>query len=283
MPKIDGKTRVYGIMGCPVRHTLSPRMYNLLFESMGINSVYVPFEVEPESLPRALVGLRALGLQGVHLTAPFKEAVVPYLDRLSREAAAIGAVNVVLNTRGMLYGDNTDGRGYVRALQRELGYEVGGRTVALLGAGGSARAIAFTLARVGVATLSIFNRTLERAQKLAADLKHHYPALQVESLPLEAKVFSERAAELSLVIDCTTPAQDNPVNHFPVEGLSVETVVSDISYHHAGAPLLERAREAGLRTQDGLGMLVHQGALSLTLLAGLTVKPEQLEGYVKAR
>lgn len=283
MHKIDGKTRVYGLLGCPVRHTLSPHMYNPLFEHLGINAVYVPFEVQPEYIGRAITGMRALGLQGVHLTTPHKEAVLPYLDRLSREAAAIGAVNVVLNNRGQLYGDNTDGRGYLRSLQRELQFEASGKAVVILGAGGSARAIAMTLARVGVARIHVLNRTLSRAERLSEDLKVHHPEINAQALPLDSDAFSRVAGDAHLVVDCTVPASDNPVDGLDVSGLPSHAIVSDINYHRQGAPLLKAAQARNLTVHRGLGMLVHQGAISMTLLIGLTVKPEQLEAFLVGR
>lgn len=283
MHKIDGKTRVYGLLGCPVRHTLSPHMYNPLFEQVGMNAVYVPFEVQADQIARAVAGIRALGLQGVHLTAPHKEAVVPHLDRLSREAAAIGAVNVILNNRGQLYGDNTDGRGYLRSLQRELRFEADGKTVAILGAGGSARAIAMTLARVGVAQIFIFNRTLARAERLQADLKVHYPAVRCTHLPLELEAFSRVASRIELLIDCTIPAADNPVDTLDISALPPTAIMSDINYHRQNAPLLVQAQARGLTVHRGLGMLIHQGAISMTLLIGLTVKPELLESFLAGR
>lgn len=282
MPKIDGKTRIYGLVGCPIRHTLSPHMYNPLFQQLGVNAVYVAFEVQPDTLERAIAGLRALGIQGVHLTTPHKVAVIPHLDRLSREAAAIGAVNVVLNNRGMLYGDNTDGRGYLRSLQRELHFETEGKRVALLGAGGSARSIAFTLARVGVQELHLFNRTVSRAEKLKADLHSHYPGVRTFVYPLDTAPFSLVATELDLVVDCTCPGPDNPVDWLDISNLPAHAIVSDINYHRQEAPLLERARERRLVAHRGLGMLVNQGAISMTLLAGLTVKPEVLESFLEA-
>lgn len=282
MPRIDGKTRVYGILGHPVRHTLSPNMYNPLFEQLGLNAVYVPFEVPVGMLPDAIRGLRALGIVGVHLTAPHKEAVIPHLDRLSREAQVIGAVNVVLNRQGMLYGDNTDGRGFLRSIQRGLGFDPSGKTLGILGAGGSARAVAFTLARVGAKRLEIFNRTVARAQRLATDVRFHHPGCDVEIHPLEPQAFAHTCADLDVVVDCTSPDPASPINRLPLDRLAETTLVCDLNYHNPGSGLLAQAHARGLTTHTGQGMLIHQGALSMALLAGLTIKPELLEGYLEA-
>lgn len=282
MPRIDGKTRVYGILGHPVRHTLSPHMYNPLFDQLGLNAVYVPFEVPLGLLPEAIRGLRALGIVGVHLTAPHKEAVIPHLDRLSREAQVIGAVNVVLNRQGMLYGDNTDGRGFLRSIQRSLGFEPHGKTLALLGAGGSARAVAFTMARVGAARLEIFNRTVSRAERLASEVQFHHPDCSVQIHPLEEQAFGAVSEALDAVVDCTCPDPGSPVNRLPLHALPAHALICDLNYHNPSSGLLANARALGRITHTGQSMLVHQGAMSMALLAGLTIKPELLEGYLSS-
>jgi shikimate dehydrogenase len=193
----------------------------------------------------------------------------------------IGAVNVILNSRGVLYGDNTDGRGFLRALQRDLDFSPEGATVALLGAGGSARAIAHTLAEVGAKRFFVLNRTVPRAEKLAQALAEHAPSSPCQPLPLDADAFSRIAPELDLVIDATTPGAENPVDELPVDRLPARAICSDINYTRPNPPLIARAAAAGLRTQIGTSMLVHQGALSLMLLTGISIRPEELEAYIR--
>ena len=277
MKCLDGYTEVFAILGSPVKHTLSPHMYNPLFARIGRNAAYVAFEVGEEALRDAIAGVRALGIRGLHLTCPHKEAVIPSLDRLSREARSIGAVNVVLNDGGRLYGDNTDGRGYLRSLRSEHRYQPEGGRVGLFGAGGSARAIAFTLARVGVSRIDIFNRTRSRALRLAADLRRHHPRTECRVFPLDGDAFGRACIDLDLLVNATTPADDNPVDwRMPLDTLPEHVICSDINYFRKPAPLLERASRRGLRIHDGLGMLIHQGAISMMLLARIHVSGEEL-------
>jgi len=280
MRHINGNTTVYGIIGSPVRHTLSPIMYNPLFQRHGRNAVYLTYEVEAEGLSDAIKGMRALGIRGFHITCPHKESVLPLLDRVSREGRAIGAVNIILNNEGVLYGANTDGRGYLRALQNELDFDAEGKTIALLGAGGASRAIVFALARVGVRRVYIFNRTLPRAERMAGDLQGRFPNLTVEVHPLMPERFLALSPDFDLLINATIPKPDNPVDDLPIDGISPGCICSDINYHRRSIPWLQRARAAGLTIQRGMGMLIYQGALSMQILTGLSVKASELEDFI---
>lgn len=142
---IDGETRVVGVIGWPVRHSLSPLMHNAAFGVLGLNWVYVPFAVTPDQVTATVQAVRALDLVGLNVTIPHKLAVLPLMDEVSAEARALGAVNTIINDDGRLRGRNTDGEGFLRSL-REIGGDVTGRRVALIGAGGSARAVALALA-----------------------------------------------------------------------------------------------------------------------------------------
>ena len=142
---IDTDTRVLGLLGNPIKHSLSPLMHNAVFAEMGLNYAYLPFQVQEEQLKEAVTSIRGLSLKGVNVTIPFKEKVIPYLDELSEEAIACRAVNVICNQNGRLIGYNTDGKGFVRALKEE-NVAIKGRAV-FIGAGGAARALAYELAR----------------------------------------------------------------------------------------------------------------------------------------
>ena len=238
----NGQPRRLAIFGDPVRQSRSPRMYNALFERMGYNAVYSAIEVRADELRGALEAMRSLALAGGHLTCPHKESAIHLLDELTPAAARAGAVNVVACRGGRLIGDNTDGAGFVAALKKEFGDEVGHRA-AILGAGGSARAIAFSLADAGFD--AEFSPRLDRA------------------------------------IDATTPGADNPVDALPVEGLDAAAICCDINYFRPSAPWILRAQDAGLRTQGGLGMLVEQGALSLRLLLDMEVEGEVLAASLR--
>ncbi len=182
---ITGHTRLVGIFGDPVKHTLSPAMHNAAFARLGMDYAYLPFEVKPEQLEQALRSLPALGVVGVNLTLPHKEQALKYLDVISYDAKLIGAVNTVRVERDCLSGYNTDGKGFLNAFILEAGIRRGpeGKKVCMLGAGGSARAVAVTLAMAGIKELAILNRTVERAQALANHLARHFPKLRVAAYP----------------------------------------------------------------------------------------------------
>ncbi|GIV04594.1 MAG: hypothetical protein KatS3mg016_0169 [Fimbriimonadales bacterium] len=150
--QLDAHTQLTGVLGYPVRHSLSPAMHNAAFRALGLNWVYLAFEIPPEALPQAIVGMRGLRIQGLNLTIPHKEAVIPLLDALTDAAQRIRAVNTLFWEGGRLVGDNTDAEGFLQAL-REAGIEPAGQTVLILGAGGAARAVAYALHQQGCALM----------------------------------------------------------------------------------------------------------------------------------
>ncbi len=143
--KIRGETKVVGIFGYPVSHTLSPLLQNAALEALGLNFIYIPFEVSPKDLERATDAIRALGLKGVNVTVPHKEAVMKFLDEIDESAELIGAVNTILNKNGRLIGYNTDSPGYIRSLHEDAGFDPKGKNVLVIGAGGAARGTLYRL------------------------------------------------------------------------------------------------------------------------------------------
>lgn len=263
---LDGETLVVGVIGWPVRHSLSPPMQNAALDALGLNWVYVPFEVPPDRVAEAVAAVRALGLVGLNVTVPHKEAVAREMDELDPAAAVLGSVNTVVNREGRLVGYSTDGAGFVRSLQ-EAGESLVGKRVALIGAGGSARAVAQAVVGEGPGSLTIINRTLARARELACLVGNM--GVSVRALSLEDAEGAVREAEV--VID-TTPvgmhphAEDEPV--VPSGWLQEGQCVCDLVYRPRDTVLLRAARERGARTVDGTGMLVHQGAIALELWTG---------------
>lgn len=271
--------RVLGILGYPVRHTLSPRMYNPLFLELGLNLLYLPMEVAPERLGEAVSAIRALGLVGVHVTVPHKEAIIPHLDELTGGAGALGAVNVVVNREGVLCGMNSDGPGYMASLIEETGYQPGGQAV-ILGAGGSARAIAGSLGLAGVKRVSILNRDEDRARRLAEALGEYLEDVTFEGLPLNSTQFAKAVEDAGLVVSCTRPEAYEIQRTMPFEGLKPGTILSDINYYSGQTPLEEVARRLGLSYHPGLGMLASQAAISLEWLLGIRVESRRLSAYL---
>jgi shikimate dehydrogenase len=258
--EISGKTKIAALFGYPVEHTKSPRMQNAAFAAMRIDACYVAFSVPPQYLPGAVEGIRSLGLIGVNLTIPHKEAVLSLLDEIDSEAQFIGAVNTIVNQKGRLSGFNTDGRGFMRSLA-ESGITVQGKRLLMLGAGGAARAIGFYLAREA-ASLTIVNRTRSKAELLAADLNSLSQIVSVaDCTSLDHASFFE---EVDIIIN-TTALGLKSGDQLPmkVTYLKPHHVVCDLIYHDT--PLLKSAEAKGVKVLNGLGMLLWQGALAFEL------------------
>jgi shikimate dehydrogenase len=243
--QIDGKTRIYGIMGKPVSHSLSPAMHNAAFQEIALNNVYVAFEVE--DVPRALDGFRTLGVRGVSVTIPHKQAVIPHLDAIDPVAEKIGAVNTLMISDQHIEGFNTDWIGAMQAL--EAISEVSGKTVLVIGAGGSARAVGFGLREKG-AKILLTNRTQSKGQALARELDGEFISLaDVAEAQADAMINTTS-------VGMTPHDEDIPV---PAAALENITAVMDIVYSPVQTRLLREAKQAGCKTVDGRYMLLYQG------------------------
>ncbi len=272
-------TKLVGIFGDPIAHTRSPAMQNAAFAALGLNYYYAPFAVHDHSLRQAVHAIRALGLVGVNITIPHKERVIGLLDDLSPEARLIGAVNTVVNRRGMLIGHNTDGRGFLLALRRKLGLSVRGRTVCLLGAGGAARAVAVALVRAGVNRLVIANRTLSRAETLTRQLRSvNRRAPQLRAIRLSAASLAQQAGDCDCLINATAVGMNRSDPQLVSPAIIRQfSYVCDLIYNPAKTRLLRDAEAAGCRTMNGLPMLVYQGALAFQLWTGRTAPVRVME------
>ena len=258
-----GTTRVYGILGDPVAHSLSPAMQNAAFTAAKIDAVYVPFPVAAESLGTTIDGLFAAGVAGLNVTVPHKEAAARYAVALHPRARACGAANTLIRTADGFAGDNTDGAGLLAALA-ERSFAPRGRHVLLIGAGGSARSVAHAFARAGVASLTVANRTPARAEELIMSLRYR----RVLATDLAALREAETLEQLDLIVNCTSTALGGgalPTIRFAVT--KPRLLCCDLMY---GKPsrFLAQAKAAGRTTIDGSGMLLHQGALAFTLWTG---------------
>jgi shikimate dehydrogenase len=266
---ITGKTRICGLIGDPVEHTVSPAMHNAAFKKLGLDFLYLPFRVKPEALGEAVAGLRALNIIGFNVTIPHKVAVIPLLDSLDPLAEKIGAVNTVVNKDGELRGDNTDGPGFLQALLGR-GVEVGGKNTVLLGAGGAARAIAYILAEEG-ANLTILNRQLEidQAEALARDIAEDFrQAAGVMELGDENLKKALEKADMLVNATSVGMSPERDATPVPAHLLKSALVVFDIVYHPMKTRLLKEAEAAGARTINGVDMLAWQGALAFEKWTG---------------
>lgn len=265
---IRGTTRIIGIIGCPIRHTLSPLMQNEALRDCQFDFVFVPFHVEPQELGTAVAGMRALGVAGFNVTIPHKTAVIPFLDALDESAEAAGAVNTVKSENGKLTGFNTDGDGLVRSLALDLDFEPQGRTIVVIGSGGAARGAVASLCRSGAQRIVLVNRTRVKAEQLVSALTVRYPGTVLSTLSGYEELPS-CLCDADLLLNTTSLGMNN--EHIPnvsMECMSVSAKVYDMVYSPSITPLLADASLAGLTCCNGLGMLAAQGELAFTIWTG---------------
>jgi shikimate dehydrogenase len=265
--EIDGTTRICGVIGDPVSHSVSPAMHNAAFRALRLNYAYLPFNVSAAGLARAVDGIRALNLAGMNVTIPHKMAVIPLLDEIEPLALRIGAVNVIHNTGGRLIGGNTDAEGLLRLL-KERDVDARGLRTAVLGAGGASRAVCFALASIG-AHITVINRTAGRAADLAAEMTAHTGST-FESLEMNPANLAMALSRADLVINATSVGMVPDAGKSPVrcELLGPRHIVVDIIYNPVKTRLMKDAEKAGAMIIGGLDMLAWQGALSLEIWTG---------------
>lgn len=260
-------TQVYAIFGHPVAHTRSPAMHNGAFAALGMHATYVPFDVLPDALPAAIAGMRAMGLRGANLTVPHKTAVIPLLDGVDKHAEAIGAVNTLTWQGGKLIGRNTDAPGLSRSLA-EAGVQLKGAQVVVLGAGGAARAAMVGMAHAGAAKITLAARrpraATELKNALSGPLGETGCSLNIAGMTELDGPF----ATCDLLIQATSATlgtgagPDAFAASLPLHALPNHATVTDLVYKPLTTSVMRAAEARGLATVDGLGMLLHQGALA---------------------
>lgn len=263
-------TTVLGVIGAPVEHSLSPAMHGAAIAALGLDAVYLAFRVEAEQLSGVPTAMRVLGLRGLNVTIPHKQAIMPLLDDLDQSALDAGCVNTIVNTGDRLVGHSTDGRGFLLSLE-DAGVSLSGRRVVLVGSGGSARAVASAIASQA-AGLHIAARNALAAEAVAELIKGRLTA-GVTVGPLNATALSEALRAADVLVNTTPigmwPRTDEVIPLHP-GALRPDLTVVDIVYNPPCTRLLRAAEQAGCVTVGGLGMLVRQGALSLELWTGRT-------------
>jgi len=265
---INGQTAVYGIIGYPVKHSKSPKFQTAAFSHLGINAVYLPFEVKPEDLKKAVEGIKSLSIKGFNITVPHKEEVIPFLDEVSQEVKYIGACNTVVNLDGYLKGYNTDAYGFIQGL-KELMPDLEGKRYLVIGAGGSSRAVVYGLTKEGAEKIYIANRTVSRAERIAEDFKSLHRFAEEVIKPVSLGQVEELLDRVDVVVNTTSIGlrdEDEPL--FDYSKLGKNHVVVDIIYRKT--PLLKAAEEKGCLWQDGLPMLLYQGAKAFEIWTGRT-------------
>jgi len=261
--------RLFGVIGDPISHSMSPMMHNDAFENLNIEGYYHAFNILPSDLEIAVRGMKAIGIEGFNVTIPHKASILPMLDRIDQLANAIGAVNTVVREGNDFVGYNSDGVGFIRSLQDRWKKDLKNEKTLIIGAGGAAKAIFYSLASEGVVKMDICNRTPDRAQALV----DHCP-FQCETNILDLSEASEQLAEYTLVIQTTSIGMSPNVNEIPLslDNLQPHSHAVDIIYNPLETKFLREARQRGASTQNGIGMFVHQGAIAFEKWTG--IKPD---------
>lgn len=264
--KITGYTGLYGIVANPIKHSFSPMMHNTAFQSLGIDDVYLAFELKEDQLPSYIQSVKTLGIKGYNVSMPYKVKMLEYMDELTQEARLAQAVNTVKNDHGRLIGHITDGQGFVMACENK-GWDIKGKKIVMMGAGGAANAIMISLALAGAKEIMVFNRSdkpliRDLATKLPCPLTLH---------TLDQNALKEALLDAYLLINATSVGM-----HPHEEGCLIEEAamlpkglkVADIIYNPRETKLLSYAKERELEYMNGEGMIVYQGACSFTFWTG---------------
>lgn len=275
---IDGKTLVTGLIGNPVGHSFSPLIHNTISQKLGENMVYVPLPVENgEQLGDAIRGAYAMGFAGLNVTVPYKQAVIPFLKEIDPVAEAIGAVNTLVRTDGGYKGYNTDYKGLRRALEAE-GVTIWNYDVVLVGAGGAARAAGFMCGEAGVKHLAILNRTQEKAEALAADIRRVFPKMEITCYPLSQP--GRIPFEKFLAIQCTKVGLYPNTQETPIQSpmfFRRAVLAYDCIYNPEETLFLRKVREHGHTGWGGTGMLLYQGVESHEYWTGKRIPDEAVK------
>jgi len=283
-PAITGTTRVLGVFGDPVEHSLSPCMHQAAIAALGLDYVYVPFHVRAEHLACALRALPALGIAGVNLTIPHKECALQLMDEVTSEAEASGAVNTVRVEANRLVGHCTDGAGFVAPLLA-LGFSADGARAVVLGAGGAARSVVHSLVAAGAEVL-VASRSSQKAADLCAAMARYARAQAPRWVSIiDDPSLRSAMAQADLVVNATPVGMWPRVNEEPVapaEWLRPGCIAYDLIYRPEETVWLQAARQRGCRTINGIGMLVHQGAEALGFWTGARPPIDVMEAAVRS-
>lgn len=270
--------KLYGVIGSPIAHSMSPHIHNDAFKQMDYNAHYHAFHIEPDELEDAVKGMKALGVSGFNVTIPHKEAIIPLLDEVDEAARRIGAVNTVVNRDGVLIGYNTDGKGYVEALKEVTMLK--NKRVLIIGAGGAARAIFYTLAKEGNIQIDLYNRTASKAVELIQEFSLNHLAKGISS-----KEAVNRMKDYDVVVQTTSVGmfpytEESP---FPLINIKEGAVFSDIIYNPIETRLLRDAKALGAVTQNGVSMFAYQAAFAFEHWTGQLPDTDRMKNIVKVQ
>ncbi len=260
---LSGKTSIYGLIGYPVEHSFSPLMHNVAFRALNIDARYLTFSVKPNQISQAIIGIKALNIVGANVTVPHKSSVISYLDEVTPLAELIGAVNTIKNVQGNLIGTNTDISGFVRSLSA-LNFSPRNKTIALLGAGGSARAVLVGLADAGASNILVHNRTAIRAENLVSEFSLKFAKTQLKSVSHQ-KILD---TPLDLLVNTTTVGMESNESPLDLSQCCKIRHLVDLIYSPSQTGLLKQAEKFGISAINGIGMLLYQGCDAFTFWTG---------------
>lgn len=267
---ISGKTKLTGFFAKPASHSLSPLMHNLAFSHWGIDAVYLAFEVDQTNLRQAVKSIRTLDMLGVNVSMPNKTAVLAYLDQLSPEAELIGAVNTIVHQEQRLIGYNTDGMGFVRSVN-ETGHPIKNQKIVVLGAGGAAKAIVVQMALEGAQEITIY----KRLNATFLPLKEYFAKVSEKTgCPIRLHDYADESqlaldlSQANLLINATDIGMGSKKDQLPIADVKLlhsQLAVFDLIYFPSETRLIQEAKKMGIKAYNGLGMLIHQGAIAFEL------------------
>lgn len=266
--KISASTKLVGLIGHPIGHSMSPIIHNALYKRIGLDLIYLAFDIRPENLNNAMIGIKALDLKGFNVTIPHKEAMIGLVDSLDPYAKKLGAINTVKVKDGQLIGYNTDGQGFIKSLKRK-NISVKDKSIVIIGAGGAARSIAVYIGLEGPKEIRIVNRTYDRGKVLANlvnDLTGSYIASPASHIPDKSDIIVNTTS-----LGMWPNIKENPIS---VLSLSPQTIVCDIVYNPRMTAMLRQAERTGCQIVDGTGMLIGQALASVGIWTGKEVKDE---------
>jgi shikimate dehydrogenase len=269
------KNKKAGLIGYPLKHSISPAMHNAAFAKLGLPYEYILLETPAEELKQQLAKLRKPEFIGANVTIPHKEAVTPYLDDLSELAKSIGAVNTIKNDNGKLIGHNTDATGFIVSLKEDAGFDPKGKKIFIMGGGGAARAAAISLLSVGAGKIIIGEAIKEKGEKLAGHLNAIVP--NSSTTALTSNEIIDALKECALVINASPVGMHPKENDSPLKGFAIpsQILVYDLVYNPYETKLIKDAKKAGAKTTSGLGMLIRQAILAFEIFTDLPA-PDQV-------
>lgn len=283
--KLSGHTKPFAVLGHPIGHTLSPVMHNAAFQALGMDAIYAAFDVDPSCLMETLPAMANMGFAGVNLTVPLKEVAFNGLENLDESARLMGAVNTVEFTDSGLRGHNTDGKGFMLALEEAFSTTVDGRSVLILGTGGAGRAVAITCAAENAKSIMLTDIDTHRADKVASEISQINAQTKVQILPTDRNRWKKNCEEAEIIIQATPVGMKKTEESLlGSDSFHAGQMILDLIYMYPETAFMRSAREGGAQAANGLGMLLHQGAHAFLIWTGqkppIDVMREALENEV---